>query len=239
MTSRWIPRVLLGACAGALLVGCAATGEVEDPAVRRVTWFSFLSGDDLRAACAPGQTSLRLVHNAIWDEDVRVIEAKGTTKGEMTVREQLFLRIDWSNVVVDLSKPRAPWRGETVDGAWTAEQAASVGAALEADRAFTPLDTPVRLAGQGFFWTGAGCRDGRFWFHAWGYPSAEYEALLFPEVVRRLLPSKGVFAEAHDVAPAYPEQRPHDDRRFFLTADADGIAGRLDLPAPPASRFLP
>ncbi len=237
MTIRRTLRFLLGALP--LLSGCAATGDVEDPVVRRATWFSFLSGDDLRAACAPGRTSLRLVHNAIWDEDVRVVEAKDDGKGGMAVREQLFLRIDWSNLKVDLDKPRAPWNGEAVEGAWTAEQVAGVAAALEADRAFAPLEKPIQLSGQGFFWTGAGCRDGQFWFHAWGYPSAEYEALVFPDVVQRLLPSKGVFAEAYAATPAYPSQRPRDNRGFFLTADAEGIAGRLDLSSPPVSRFLP
>ncbi len=239
MTSRRMSRLFSTVCLGALLAGCAATGEVEDPAVRRLTWFSFLSGDDLRDACVPGQDSLRLVYNAIWDEDVRVIEAKGPAKGAMTVREQVFLRIDWSNLSIDLANPRAPWRGEVVEGAWTAEQAAGVTAALRADQAYAPLERPVQLAGQGFFWTGAGCRDGHGWFHAWGYPSAEFDALVFPDVVRRLLPSKGVFAEAYDVTPAYPTQNPRDNRRFFLKADAQGISGRLDLPPPPASRFLP
>jgi hypothetical protein len=234
-----VRKLRLLVCVFPLLAGCAATGEVDDPVVRRVTWFSFLSGDDLRAACVSGRTDLRLVHNAIWDEDVRVIEAKSDGQGGMAVREQLFLRVDWSSLSIDLSNPRAPWHGETVGGAWTATQAAGVVAALEADRAFVPLEKPLQLAGQGFFWTGAGCRDGRFWFHAWGYPSAEYEALVFPNVVQRLLPSKGVFAEAYDVTPAYPDRRPHQDRSFFLTAEAGGIAGRLDLPAPPVSGFLP
>ena len=230
-----------GASALALLVlaGCAATGEVEDPAVRRLTWFSFLSGDDLRASCTAGQTSLRLVHNAIWDEDVRVVEAKGPVGGAMAVREQLFLRIDWSNLKIGVDDPRMPWRGEKVGGAWTAEQAAAVVAALRADQAFTPLSQPLRLVGQGFFWTGTGCLDGKPWFHAWAYPSTAYDGLSFPDAVQRVLPSKGVFAEAYAPSLPYPDQRRHDDRTFFLTATTDGISGRLNLPAPPVSRMLP
>ncbi|WP_337996950.1 hypothetical protein [Oleispirillum naphthae] len=202
-------RAALAVCAaGALLSGCAATGDVADPAVRRLTWFSFISGDDLHAACAPGTTSLRLAHNAVWDEDVRVIEAG-----------------------------LLPWRGERFAARWTAEQAEAVTAALAADGAFTPLAAPVRLSGQGFFWTGAGCLDGKPWFHAWAAPGAAYDALRFPAAA--LLPSGRAFAAPRPQDQTYPEQNRKESRAFFLTATADGVSGRADLPPPPFSRFLP
>ncbi|MGE4527063.1 MAG: hypothetical protein AB7D00_01740 [Rhodospirillaceae bacterium] len=230
---------LAGLAAGALLSGCAATGDVADPVVRRLTWFSFLSGDDLHAACAPGSTSLRLVHNAVWDEDVRVIEAAGPATGEMTVSEQLYLGVDWSGVALGGEAGLLPWRGERFATRWTADQAAAVKTALAADGAFAPLAAPVRLAGQGFFWTGSGCLDGKPWFHAWAAPGAAYDALSFPAVLAPLLPAGRAFAAPRPQEETCPEQNRKAARAFFLTADADGVSGRADLPPPPFARFLP
>jgi len=223
----------------ALLSGCTATGDVSDPAVRRLTWFSFLSGDDLHAACAPGETALRLVHNAVWDEDVRVIEASGPAAGPMAVNEQLFLRIDWSDVSLGGEEGLLPWRGQRFAAQWTAPQARAVTDALAADGAFAPMDAPLRLAGQGFFWTGTGCLDGKPWFHAWAAPSAAYDGLRFPAAVAPLLTSGRAFAVPRPEEETYPKRSQHEDRSFFLTATAEGVAGRMTLPPPPLSRFLP
>lgn len=225
--------------AGVLLSACTATGDVSDPAVRRLTWFSFLSGDDLHAACAPGTTSLRLVHNAVWDEDVRVIEATGPTGGAMTVSEQLYLGIDWTHATIAGEAGLLPWRGERFAAQWTAEQAKAVTAALAADGAFTPLSAPLRLTGQGFFWTGAGCVDGKPWFHAWAAPGAAYDALTFPAAVAPLLTSGRAFAAPRPAEETYPEQNRKQSRAFFFTVAADGVSGRANLPPPPFSRFLP
>jgi len=223
----------------ALLCGCTATGRVDDPVVRRLTWFSFLSGDDLHAACTPGRTALRLVHNAVWNEDVRVIEASGPAHGPMTVQERLFLRIDWSDITIGGKEGLLPWHGRGFSSAWTADEAAAVTAALSADGAFSPLATPVRLAGQGFFWTGTGCLDGKPWFHTWAAPSAAYDGLRFPVAVAPLLPSGRAFAQPRPDAETYPDYDPKKDDTFFLTATADGIAGRAGLPPPPFSWVLP
>ncbi|MBN2752847.1 MAG: hypothetical protein JXQ84_09085 [Rhodospirillaceae bacterium] len=222
-----------------VLTGCASSGDVSDPVVRRLTWFSFLSGDDLRSSCAPGMTSLRLVHNAVWDEDVRVIEARRGADGATQAREQLFLRIDWSNVTIGGDAGPLPWRGETFETRWTVEQTAAIIAALGADGAFTPLPAPLQLEGQGFFWTGTGCLNGKPWFHAWAYPSSAYDGLRFPAVLASLLPSGRAFAVAHSVDEAYPNWSRRGDRTFFLTVTADGVSGRPNLPTPPLSRFLP
>lgn len=230
-------------CAGAaglaalLVAGCAPTGDVQDPAVRRLTWFSYISGDDMQ--CETGIDRIRLVHNAIWDEDVRVVEATEVPGAGVDVKENLLLRIDWTDIRLDLEAPRAPWRGDVREGRWTDAQYASVVEALKADGAFEPLAQPVTLAGQGFFWTGAGCVAGQRWFHAWAYPSAAYETLAFPKVVAGLVPSGKAFAQAHPIDQSYPEQNRDASRGFEMTATATGVSGRLQMPRPPLNRFLP
>lgn len=234
-------KVLRWAGAAAVLAvvgtGCAPTGNVEDPAVRRLTWFSYISGDDMQ--CETGPDRIRLVHNAIWDEDVRVIEATEVPGADAKVAETLLLRIDWTDIRIDPEAPQGPWRGKVHEGGWSKAQYASVVDALNADGAFQPLAQPVTLNGQGFFWTGAGCMGGKRWFHAWAYPSAAYDALAFPKVVGGLVPSGTAFAVAHPVEQSYPEQNRKAARDFEMIATSTGISGRLGLPRPPLNRFLP
>ncbi len=229
--------------AGALVLltamgaGCAPTGDVQDPAVRRLTWFSYISGDDMQ--CETGIDRMRLVQNAIWDEDVRVVEATEVPGADAEVRENRLLRLDLTDIRIDMDAPRAPWRGDVREGRWTKAQYGAVVDALKADGAFAPLDRSVTLKGQGFFWTGTGCVGGKRWFHAWAYPSAAYDALTFPKVLAALVPSGQAFAVAHPVEQSYPEQNRKASRDFEMTATSTGISGRLDLPRPPLNRFLP
>ena len=49
--------------------------SVEQPIVRSLNWFSYVAGDDIRAACRPGgRNRIRLVYNALWEEQVRTYE---------------------------------------------------------------------------------------------------------------------------------------------------------------------
>jgi len=43
--------------------------------VRSLNWFSYVAAEDIRAACRPGgRNRLRLVYNALWEEQVRAYE---------------------------------------------------------------------------------------------------------------------------------------------------------------------
>lgn len=221
----------------AVLAGCTATGEVRDPAVRRLTWFSYVSGDDMQ--CETGLERLRLVQNAIWDEDVRVIDVVETPGAGYAVRELRFRNPDWSEVSVDLANPSLPWRGEEKTGTWSAAEMQRVSGAVAADGGYARLDKPVELEGQGFFWTLAACKDGAKAFHAWAYPSEAYAKLGFPAVVAPLTPSREPFAQAHPKVEDYPNQNRKALRDFGLKAEADGVSGRFGLAAPPLNRFLP
>src|SRR5260370_39356006 len=49
--------------------------NVEQPIVRTFNWFSYVGGDDIRSACVPGgRNRVRLVYNALWEEQVRVYD---------------------------------------------------------------------------------------------------------------------------------------------------------------------
>ena len=49
--------------------------NVDLPIVRSFHWFGYVGGDDIRQACGKdGRNRLRLVYNAIYDEQVRTYE---------------------------------------------------------------------------------------------------------------------------------------------------------------------
>ena len=46
--------------------------NVDQPVVRSLNWFSYVAAEDVRATCRTGGRSrLRLVYNALWEEQVR------------------------------------------------------------------------------------------------------------------------------------------------------------------------
>ena len=52
-----------------------ADRNVDQPIVRSLNWFSYVAAEDIRAACRPGGRSrLRLIYNALWEEQVRAYE---------------------------------------------------------------------------------------------------------------------------------------------------------------------
>src|SRR5476651_878925 len=52
-----------------------ADRNVDLPVVRSVSWFGYVGGDDIRAACQPGTRShIRLIYNALWEEQVRIYD---------------------------------------------------------------------------------------------------------------------------------------------------------------------
>src|SRR5690242_20707907 len=64
---------LIAAAALGLLAGCAYHGDhrgtVDNPGVRKVAWFSYLDGGDIRDTCAPGSPDrFRLVYNGQYEK---------------------------------------------------------------------------------------------------------------------------------------------------------------------------
>jgi len=234
-------KVLIGAisCLAVSLTGCTSTGYVEDPVVRRLSWFSFMSGDDLRSQCVVGRDHLRLIHNAKYKQDVRVIEAVGVASGGMTVSEQIYKALNLKAVVLDFENLKRPWAPDLYTSHWSKTDVSHVMEALLKDHAFTPLQGSVPLESEGYFWVGSGCSAGKFWFKAWAYPDVAYVNLKTPKVLEGLLTSGEIFAEAKPETHEYVKQD-RDQKPFFSAiANQDGILGRMLAPPPPFVKFAP
>lgn len=161
------------------LAGCMAQGPVRYNLERGPTWFSYLSGDDVKAACtAGGGDRVRFVYNALWKEQVRAYELKYTPYGA-----QIDQWVWGPGALLTLS----------AEGADIAATRASIGidqprlARLE--QAMVASDVQGRaprgefLRSDNFYWVVASCRQGQFHFNAFQAPDARFAALSFPQAL--------------------------------------------------------
>ena len=130
--------------------------KVEEPIVRTFNWFSYAGGDDIRSACeSGGRNRVRLVYNAVWEEQVRAYEVflqpDGTAGLDIGVLNDqghggnlssLSLGSDGSNVT-------GPWRMRKGQRLLSAPEARELVGLLQASAAFGPprdgLRAPSRI----------------------------------------------------------------------------------------------
>jgi hypothetical protein len=174
--------LLVGAVA--LLAGCAYRGQIDQPITLKFTWFSYVAGDDIRAACTPGgQDAYRLIYNGSYLEQVRSYEivGDGAGGGYLTARAMRGSGLDLNRFSFNDPQSMANW---TVSRArLTADAMSSLRAALADSGAFSSGPAGLRMASEQFYWTSAACNNGQFHFNAWLYPSDRYARLLFPAVL--------------------------------------------------------
>jgi hypothetical protein len=173
---RWAGLLALVSVASCAYGG----GDITNPLTRKFQWFSFLAGDDMRAACVPGAPDrFRLVYNGIWKEQVRIYELGASAPHRLDEHV-----IGPGNLfILSTSDPLAPWRGTNASVALTDEQYAGLTRALAASGAYdSPQDT-LTLASTDFYWVAASCHAGAFHLTGWRYPSPGFAHLEFPQIL--------------------------------------------------------
>lgn len=169
-----------------ILAGCTASGEIDNPAQRRATWFSFISGEDIAAACeAHGRERYRLTYYADRRVQVRVydIEPTATPAAQLRVRVLQTAANTWFPWPI-FEDPSRPFRPYDSVSPLSAAQLEAIRTDLQ-ENGFATRPPPIdrKLASRSYFWLAAGCRDGRFSFQAWEYPDPEFLGLAFPETL--------------------------------------------------------
>lgn len=159
-------------------------GGIGNPLYRKVAWFSFVEGGDIRDSCTPGRDRYRLVYNANYEEQVRIYEIEpqpgGTAKMEARALSQ-------GNIATITSDDfLAPWRGKVAERRLNQSETARLVAALEQGGAFGAPAVGLEMRSEEHFWTAATCRNGQYTFTAWLYPSARYDRMAFAEVLLSL-----------------------------------------------------
>lgn len=222
---------------GAILTACTYQGRIEEPATIKLTWYSYLGGDDIRRTCEPGAAPrYRFVYNGHYDEQLRSYEVAGADGGGADFKARV---LGPSRAQVVLSHPfdiMDPWRWIVSESRLDPADFADLVAALEQSGVDGPQPV-LKLLSTEFYWVASGCRDGRFLFNAWRYGTPRFEALRFPEVLLgydetqvALNPPRPV-DPADRVGVARPIGAHSNDRAkpFVLTVGRDGVRNRWSL----------
>lgn len=177
---RVTARVLwLGAMVA--LTACAYRGGIDNPAIRKVQWFSYLDGDDIRTYCVENAPDrYRLVYNGRYEEQLRSYELTADSAGgaDLTARA-MQRRGDITRFTLD--EVLAPWNWDKAETQLNAADFQAFQQRLEANGFYAGAPAGLRLHSSEFYWIASGCRNGRFHFGAWLHPEPPFQKLTFPD----------------------------------------------------------
>jgi hypothetical protein len=158
--------------------------NVDQPIVRSFNWFSYVAGDEIRSACAPGGRSrLRLVYNAIWEEQVRTYEIFLQPDGVAGVNIGVLAE-QGRVTMLSIGAPgdvTGPWRMKRGQRVLDVAETRELLELLEASSAFGPPPNGLRLPDNDFWWTVASCRNGVWGFQAYHHPTDGFAKVRFAE----------------------------------------------------------
>lgn len=168
----------------AVVPALAQQRSVEQPVTRSLNWFGYVGGDDIRAACTPGgRNRIRLIYNAIWEEQVRTYEivlqpdgVAGLTMGVLADQGNV------ANITIGGGSGLAsPWKMRKGEKLMNAGETAELLGLLQASAAFGPPPDGLRLPDNDFWWTVASCRNGAWGFQAYHHPTDGFANVKFAE----------------------------------------------------------
>jgi hypothetical protein len=224
--------------ASVALVACDLSSEraIETPVTRTFKWFGYVAGDDIRAACGrDNRNRIRLVYNALWEEQVRTYDinlpADGTSAfttrviAEQGVVSNILIS-DWNDIT-------SPWNAKRGERLLDRAQTAEVMGLLQQSAAFGPPREGMRLPDNDFWWTAASCLNGRWGFQAWHFPTDRFANVRFADKLFTYDPVTAVpVSRPRPLEPAevrrnmqFGSQRDRADR-WMLVVGKDGLAQR-------------
>ncbi len=224
-----------------LLTGCTYQGAIDTPPTQKVTWFSYLNADDIRASCQAGSpTQFRFIYNGTYNEQVRSYELVADGSGGAVQTSRVQGRANLTSLAISgFSDLLAPWRWQKSTVRLTREEADALGTALARSGYFEALEDPLVLHSIGFWWIAAGCNEGKFHFNAWNHPSPDSDQLAFPRILLAK-DSTGIQITPPRVIPPSERSVPATRRvsesdagpTFRIEVDRDGLRGFSPLIPP-------
>ena len=213
-----------------------ADRNVDLPIVRSVSWFGYVGGDDIRAACQPGARShIRLIYNALWEEQVRSYDLFPQPDG--TAGLNVGVLADQGNVAtlsigngLDITNP---WRMKKGQRQLSAGDMRDLLGALQASAAFGPPRDGLRLPDNDFWWAVSSCRDGVWGFQAYHYPTDGFANVKFADRLWAFDEVSVPISKPRKLEPAefrrdfdrHSAQRGRGDR-WMLVVGKDGLRPR-------------
>lgn len=217
----------LGAAVALCLVlagsACTYRGQaMDEPLTRRATWFSFVAGEDIRAACTPRSTDrYRLIYNGFWHDQVRIYELG------LSQPRQLDMRALGPPDLTGISTSDllAPWRGRVGTVSLDAQRYDQLVAAFVADDLFGAPPVGLLLPSDGYYWTAVACRGGKFFYNAWLYPGARFAHLAFPGILLALDTTGEPYNQPNSMAYATTFSQPELQReRWSIQVRQNGLS---------------
>jgi len=215
-----------------------ADRNVDQPIVRSLNWFSYVAAEDIRATCHPGGRSrLRLIYNALWEEQVRAYEIFLQPDGTAGLNVGVLVDQGPATAVSGITIGGAggitgPWRMRHGQRLLTAAESGQLMGALQASAAFGPPRDGLRLPDNDFWWTVASCRNGVWGFQAYHYPTDHFTNVRFAEKLFAF-DSVGIpINRPRNLEPAElrrdPNMQPGRERadRWMLVVGRDGLRAR-------------
>jgi hypothetical protein len=206
-----------------VVAGCTTfTGSADDPVERSLTWFSYVAGDDIKAACGSGGPDrFRFVYNAVYDRQVRAYDLRFEAAGGATLDARARNR-PGNLARFQLTNPLGPWELERSEASLTNEQADGIVTALKADEGTAPPSAGRQVKSNEFYWIVAACETGRFRLQLFEAERTDLAALVF---------ARALLADDDTGIAFAPSRRVEgfDENAFYIkiNANADGIVGRL------------
>ncbi|MGQ9369762.1 hypothetical protein [Azospirillum sp. ST 5-10] len=159
--------------------GCASPGAVEGTAAGPSTWLSYLSGEDLRAACRQDDSDrFRLIVNADYNQHVRAYDVVADAEnGGAMLEARVVLAADIARI--DLVAPLDTGQGEVARTRLTPRQFAAFVLGLYESGAFDPVPQDALLRSRGIHWMVQGCHAGTWFFNVHPYPADRFADVRF------------------------------------------------------------
>jgi len=223
-------RTGFAAALALLVTACASGGPNDGLGTRKLSWFSYLNADDLKAACAAESPErVRLVLNADYAEHVRTYDLAVDDK---TGGAELVIRVLKAANAGDLSSSGSlldPWRGVKKTVALTPKQATALLGRITRSGAFETPPAGLSLASTDYYWLVSGCHLGHGFVTA--YPLAGAEPPPFATALKSLDKSGVAFPDlaAHQRRLAQTGPRSAQDiaLTFTIRIGENGLSGIL------------
>lgn len=215
-----------------VLVACSASGD--DPISRRLNYFNYISGEDIRAECGPQEDlRIRFVYNADYIEQVRTYELRARTfgKGGILKAEVYSPRL---NKQIEARIPLWPWTGKEATVGLEEDAIGYLHGTLAASGFYAPPPVGTKLDSRSYYWVVTGCIQGTFVFNAWAYPSQRFKQIQFAQALEKFdhtgvpfrepKPKEAGELEARE-EPARAQDSEASYMRFFVTVTDHGLVG--------------
>ncbi|MDX1400771.1 MAG: hypothetical protein R3245_02520 [Kiloniellales bacterium] len=167
------------------LAACSYRHQIDNPVTWKLTWYSYIDGEDIRGSCVPGAPlHYRFIYNADYERHVRSYTFIDDDQGGAYVISRATTGSGIDITAFSFEDPFA------IGGKWARSERrlspaelAAFRKSLTASGAFQEPDVGLRVYSNQYYWVAALCDEGRFYFNAWLYPSPAFERFEIPKAL--------------------------------------------------------